>query len=182
MSDFIKYPGNILPVILYIKNCLIKVNIIYFQESMLMKETLIIKSLFIFISFWGLGTVLIWFRPRIEIFWKIIATLIFAFYIWFFYDEIFTGFNTFLASWYISTLDFIKELITLVFINLLFLWPLCLVLIFYKSDTIGAEKLLKFMCVLTLVLWIIFVIYFYFNTGIDKFLYNSLKKMIPSAK
>ncbi len=147
-----------------------------------MKETLIIKSLFIFISLWSLGIVLLWFRPRIELFWKIIATLILGFYVWFFLDEIIKGFDTFSADWYVSSVHFLKELITLVFVNMFFFWPLCLVLIFYKADDMGAEKLLKFLCIFTLVLWVIFVIYFFYNAGIDRFLFENLRKMIPNAK
>ncbi len=147
-----------------------------------MNEALIIKSVFIFITLWGIGIVLLWFRPRIEIFWKIIATLILGFYIWFFFDEIVKGFNTFKSEWYVTSLQFLKELITLVFVNMFFFWPLVLVLIFYKADDIGAEKLLKFLCILTLILWIIFVIYFYFSSGIDKYLYENLKKIIPDAQ
>jgi len=147
-----------------------------------MSETIIIKSIFVFIVIWGLSTVLLWFRPRIEIFWKIISLLIFVFYIWFFFDEINSGFTAFTANWYKTTIDFLKELITLVFGNLFFLWPLALIIIFYKADDMGAEKLLKFMCILTLVLWLVFIVYYYFNTGIDKFFYESLRKMVPNAK
>lgn len=131
--------------------------------------------------FWGIGTVLMWFRSKIEIFWKIVATLILGFYCWFFFSDIRSGLHTFMSAWYVSALDFIRELISLVFINLFFLWPLALVLVFYKVDDIGAEKLLKFMCILTLLLWIIFIIYFYFSSGIDRFFYENLKKMIPYA-
>ena len=147
-----------------------------------MNETIIIKSVFLFMCFWVLGTVLLWFRPRIEPFWKIVATLIVIFYCWFFFDDISRGFTTFTSSWYVSILDFLKELVTLVFINLFLLWPVVLVLVFYKADDIGAEKLLRFMCVLTLVLWVVFVIYFYFSSGIDRFFYQNLKKMVPHAK
>jgi Na+-driven multidrug efflux pump len=147
-----------------------------------MNEALIIKSVFIFVSIWGIGIVMLWFRPRIEIFWKIIATLIFGFYIWFFLDEILRGLGTFKSEWYVASLQFLKEFITLVFVNMFFFWPLALILIFYKADDIGAEKLLKFLCLLTLILWIVFVIYFYFSSGIDKYLYENLKKIIPDAQ
>jgi hypothetical protein len=147
-----------------------------------MNEALIIKSVFIFVSVWGIGIVMLWFRPRIEIFWKIIATLIFGFYIWFFLDEILRGLGTFKSEWYVASLQFLKEFITLVFVNMFFFWPLALILIFYKADDIGAEKLLKFLCLLTLILWIVFVIYFYFSSGIDKYLYENLKKIIPDAQ
>jgi hypothetical protein len=147
-----------------------------------MNDIIIIKSVFFFMCLWGLSLVLLWFRPRIEIFWKIVATLILLFYCWFFFDEILKGLAAFRASWYVSVLDFLRELITLVFINLFFLWPLALVVIFYKANDMGSERLLKFMCVLTLVLWVIFVIYFYYHAGIDRFFYENLKKMIPHAK
>ncbi len=147
-----------------------------------MNEALIIKSVFIFVSLWGIGIVMLWFRPRIEIFWKIIATLILGFYIWFFFDEIVSGLSTFKSGWAASSLQFLKELITLVFVNMFFFWPLALILIFYKADDIGAEKLLKFLCILTLILWIVFVVYFTFSSGIDKYLYENLKKIIPDAQ
>lgn len=55
-------------------------------------------------------------------------------------------------------------------------------MIFYQADDIGAERLLKFLCVLTLVLWIIFIMYSFFSSGIDKYFYENFKKMIPGAK
>ena len=132
-------------------------------------------------SLWGLAILFLWFRPRVEIFWKIIATLILVFYVWFFWKELNEGYTSFIQNWYAITIDFIKEIIVLVFVNLFFLWPLALIIIFYKADEIGAEKLLKFMCIVTLVLWIIFVLYVYYDQGIDKFLYEKLKKVIPET-
>ena len=135
-----------------------------------MEKALLIKSIFMFVALWGLSIVLLWFRPRVEIFWKIIATLIFFFYIWFFFEELSKGYNSLTSGWYIVTVDFIKELIALVFVNLFFLWPLSLIIIFYKANELGAEKLLKFMCLLTLILWIIFVIYVYYSKGINEYI------------
>ena len=147
-----------------------------------MGKALLIKSVFLFIALWGLSIVFLWFRPRIELFWKIIATLIFVFYVWFFFEEISRGYNSLLDDWYIVTIDFVRELIALVFVNLFFLWPLSLILIFYKSNEVGAERMLRFMCLLTLILWVIFVVYVYYNKGIDDFLYEKLKEMIPYTK
>jgi hypothetical protein len=147
-----------------------------------MEKALLIKSVFLFVAIWGLSIVLLWFRPRIELFWKIIASLIFFFYVWFFFEEISKGYNSLLVDWYIVTVDFVRELIALIFVNLFFLWPLSLILIFYKSNEVGAERMLKFMCLLTLILWVIFVVYVYYNKGIDEFLYEKLKEMIPYTK
>lgn len=147
-----------------------------------MAEALLIKSTFIFLIFWSIGIIMLWFRPRIELVWKIIATVILAFYIWFFWDEISRGYNSLMAGWYVAILNFLRELLALVFINLFFIWPLSLILIFYKADSVGAEKLLKFLCVLTLVLWIIFIVYFFFSKGIDDFLFQNLKKMVPNVR
>jgi cytosine/uracil/thiamine/allantoin permease len=124
----------------------------------------------------------LWFRPRLELFWKIVATLIFIFYVWFFWDELSRGYNAFQAAWFDVTMHFLKELLSLVFVNLFLFWPIALLLIFYKADEVGAERLLKFMCVLTIVLWIIFVIYAYYHRGIDVFLFEKLKKMVPGAR
>lgn len=146
-----------------------------------MENALLIKSIFMFIVIWGMSAVFLWFRPRLEIFWKITATLIFLFYVWFFWTEINRGYQAFSAAWYEASIYFIKEVIALVFVNLFFLWPVTLILIFYKANDMGAEKLLKFMCVLTLVLWIVFLAYVYFNQGVDRFLIEKLKKMIPGA-
>lgn len=146
-----------------------------------MEKTLLETSIFLFICIWGFTILFLWFRPRIELFWKIIATLIYAFYLWFFYREIQTGYELFTAAYFDVTVRFIKELITLIFMNLFFLWPLALVIIFYKASDMGAERLLKFMCIITLILWIIFVIYVFYQKGIDEFLFENLKKMIPDA-
>ena len=133
-------------------------------------------------SLWSLATLLLWFRPRVEIFWKLVATLILAFHGWFFFEDITAGLSTFTAAWYTSLFEFVKESAILLFINLFYLWPVILVVIFYKADDIGAEKLLKFICLLTLVLWILFLVYLHFSKGIDSFFYENLKKMIPNAK
>jgi len=147
-----------------------------------MEKALLVKSIFFFIALWGLATAFLWFRPRIELFWKIVATLIFGFYVWFFWKEVNSGYASFAGNWYPVTIDFLKELVALVFVNLFFFWPLALVIVFYKADEMGAERLLKIMCLLTLVLWVIFVAYVYYDKGIDKFLYENLRKMIPDAR
>lgn len=147
-----------------------------------MIDGLLIKSVFLFIIFWGIGVGMLWFRPRIEIVWKIIATVIFLFYIWFFFDEISSGYAAFSAGWYNFVVNFLKELISLVFVNLFFIWPVALIIIFYKADAIGAEKLLRFLCVLTLAIWIVFIVYDFFNRGVDDFLIHTFKEMVPGAK
>ena len=147
-----------------------------------MENALLIKSIFLFMSIWGFTVIFLWFRPRIEIFWKTVATLIFIFYVWFFWDELSRGYGAFYAAWYDVTVYFIRELLALVFVNLFLFWPLALILVFYKANEIGAEKLLKFMCILTIVLWIVFIVYVYFNQGIDRFMFEKLKQMVPGAR
>ena len=144
-----------------------------------MNEAVIIKSLLLFMFLWAGSLIAVWLRSKIDLFWKLTASLIFIFYCWFFFDDIQKGFSLFKAGWFIFVLDFFKELISLVFVNLFFLWPLTLGVIFIKADDIGSDKLLRFMCVLTLVLWVLFVIYFYFSSGIETFFYKNLKQMVP---
>jgi len=144
-------------------------------------DVLMIKSVFLFFFIWGITVLLLWFRPRIELFWKIIATLIFIFYLWFFFNELKTSFVAFKADWYLSIIEFLKELLIIFFAGMLIIWPVVLIIIFYKANDIGAEKLLRFLCLVTIILWIVFIFYFFFNTGIEKFFYQNLKKMIPKA-
>ena len=144
-------------------------------------DVLMIKSVFLFLSIWGLTVLLLWFRPRIELFWKIIATLIFIFYLWFFFNELKASFVSFKADWYFSIIEFLKELLVIFFAGMLIIWPVVLIIIFYKANDTGAEKLLRFLCLLTIILWIVFIIYFFFSTGIEKFFYQNLKTMIPKA-
>jgi len=146
-----------------------------------MKDFLIIKSIFLFIVVWGLALILVWFRSRIEWIWKILATVVLGFYIWFFFAEIELAFTALKTQWYLSFLEFFKELFTLVFTNLLFFWPLALIMIFFKIDEMGAENLLKFMCILSLALWIIFIIYYHLHAGIDKFFFETLKNLLPGT-
>ena len=148
---------------------------------MMNNEILMIKSIFLFFSFWGITVLLLWFRPRIEIFWKLIATVIFAFYVWFFFNELVNGYHSFISGWYIAVINFLKEILIITFAGLFIIWPVVLILIFYKANDMGAERLLKFLCVLTLILWILFIAYFFFSEGIVKFFYETLKKMIPHA-
>lgn len=147
----------------------------------MVNDIFMIKSIFLFFSVWGLTVLLLWFRPRIELFWKLIATLIFFFYVWFFFNEVTTGFAAFKAGWYLSVIEFLKELLIIFFAGMFIIWPLALIIIFYKANDIGAEKLLRFLCLLTIILWIVFIIYFFFSSGIEKFFYENLKHMIPKA-
>jgi len=149
-----------------------------------MDKPLLIKSVFMFVGLWGIGIILLWFRHNIDMFWKIIATLILAFYIWFFYDEIHTGYAAFISAsgWQKVTLSFLTELTAITFTNLFFLWPFVLVIIFYKADISGALRLLKFMCILTLLLWIIFIIYTFYSKDISGFLGKNLKEIMQNLK
>jgi hypothetical protein len=147
-----------------------------------MNEIFISKSVIFFMALWALGLLLLMFRPRVEILWKIMAVLLFLFYIWFNFDDLQNGYNQILKDWYPFTINFLKELLVLTFTNLFFIWPIALVIIFYKADDLGAERLLKFMILITLVLWVVFIIYTFYSKGIDTFLLEKLKKMIPYAK
>lgn len=146
-----------------------------------MEKALIIQSVAIFIFLWGIAAVFLLFRPKIEFFWKLAAILIFLFYIWFFYDEIAKGLSAVKADWYVQAVTFLKELLVLLFLSLFALWPVFLFVIFYKSDDIAAENILKFMCVFTVVVWIIFVVYVFYDKKIDAFLYQKLRDMVPFA-
>ncbi len=107
-------------------------------------EILMVKSIFLFFSFWGITVLLLWFRPRIEIFWKLVASIIFAFYIWFFFNELKSGFITFKTGWYIAFIYFFKEILIIIFAGLFLIWPISLIVIFYKANDMGAERVLKF--------------------------------------
>ena len=144
-----------------------------------MEKALIIHSVSAFIIVWGIAVVFLWFRPKIEIFWKIIATLIFLFYIWFFHEEIAKSAASFRADWYAAFFSFLKELLVLSFVFLFFIWPIILFVVFYKADDIGAEWLLRFLCVITIVLWVIFVAYIFYDKKIDTFLFEKLKSLVP---
>jgi hypothetical protein len=149
-----------------------------------MDKPFLIKSVFMFICIWGIGIMLLWFRRSIEIFWKIVATLILCFYIWFFFEEISAGYHTFITAtgWYNLLLNFLTELTAVVFANLFFLWPAALVVVFYKADEIKASRLLKFMCILTIGLWIVFLIFAFSKNGLDDFIMKNLKQMFPKVK
>jgi hypothetical protein len=142
---------------------------------------LILKSVFLFFSIWGVTILLLWIRPKIELFWKLVATLIFIFYVWFFFDLLSRSFDLFKAEWYISIIEFLKEILIIVFAGMLIIWPVTLIIIFYKANDIGSEKLLRFICLLTIISWIAFIIYSFFSPGIENFFYDTLKNMVPKA-
>jgi hypothetical protein len=144
-------------------------------------NVIILKSIFLFCSIWGIAILLLWFRSRIELFWKLVATCIFIFYIWFFFNEFSLSFNSFKADWYISIIEFFKEILVINFAGMFIIWPAILIIIFYKANDIGSEKLLRFICLLTIILWIAFIIYFFFSSGVENFFYETLKKTIPKA-
>jgi len=147
-----------------------------------MNTTMLSTSLLIFTTIWGLSVLLLWMRPRIEILWKIVTSAIFGFYVWFFYKDLVKGYSQLEKDWYLVTIAFIKELSALIFANMFFLWPLALIIIFYKADDIGAERLLKFMCIFTLVVWLVFTLYTFYSKQIDTFLFHTLREMIPNAQ
>ncbi|MEW6525764.1 MAG: hypothetical protein AB1444_03740 [Spirochaetota bacterium] len=147
-----------------------------------MNTTMLSTSLLIFTTIWGLSVLLLWMRPRIEILWKIATSAIFGFYVWFFYKDLVKGYSQLEKDWYLVTIAFIKEFSALIFANMFFLWPLALIIIFYKADDIGAERLLKFMCIFTLVVWLVFTLYTFYSKQIDTFLFHTLREMIPNAQ
>lgn len=147
-----------------------------------MNTTMLSTSMLMFSVIWGLSVVLLWMRPRIEILWKIAASGIYGFYIWFFYKDLLKGFKQFQKDWYTVTIAFIKEFSGLLFANMFFLWPLALIIIFYKADDVGAERLLKFMCIFTLLVWIVFTLYSFYSKQIDTFLFETLRQMIPDVQ
>ena len=144
-------------------------------------NVLILKSIFLFCSIWAIAILLLWIRPRIELFWKIVATCIFVFYIWFFFNELALSFNIFKADWYISIIEFFKEILIIIFAGMFIIWPVVLIIIFYKANDIGSEKLLRFICLLTIILWVAFIIYFFFSLKVENFFYETLKEMIPTS-
>jgi len=147
-----------------------------------MEKLFIIKSQFWFLGFWTLATILIWFRPRIELLWKITATLLLGFNIFFFYEEVYKQAMSFSKTWYVSLLGFLNEIKTLLFINQYFFWPIVLIVAFYKADDMGAERLIKYMCIFSIVVWIIFIVFYYFDTGINSFIYENIKELLPPQK
>jgi len=142
---------------------------------------IMLKSVFLIFSIWGITILLLWFRPRIELFWKLVATIIFIFYVWFFFNELSLSFSSFKADWYIATIDFFKEILIVIFSGIFIIWPVILTIIFYKANDMGSEKLLRFICVLTIVLWIVFIIYFFFSSGVENFFYGTLNTMVPKS-
>jgi len=144
-------------------------------------NVIILKSIFLFCSIWGIAVLLLWIRPRVELFWKLVATCIFIFYIWFFFNEFSSSFNSFKADWYIGIIEFFKEILIVIFAGMFIIWPVTLIIIFYKANDIGSEKLLRFICVLTIVLWVAFIIYFFFSVRVENFFYETLKEMVPKS-
>ncbi|MBN1499270.1 MAG: hypothetical protein JW982_03900 [Spirochaetes bacterium] len=147
-----------------------------------MEQNIILKSISIFIFLWSISIVFLWFRPKIEFFWKIIATAILLLFFYFFKKEIMAGYAAFTADWYNALITFLREILLLLFYNLFIFWPLALIIIFYKADDIGAERLLKFMCVFTLMLCVVILGYVYYKEGVDRFIYEKLIDVIPFAK
>ena len=141
-----------------------------------MNEVISINTIFLYMCFWFIGLIMMLSRPRVEVVWKIIACVIFALFIFILFDEFKLGLNRFISGWYIYSLQFFKELLMYLFSSLFFLWPLALTIVFYKADALGSEKILKFMCLLTLVLLLISLIYAYNSKGIDRFLIHHIKK------
>lgn len=147
-----------------------------------MENLFLVRSIMIFMAFWGLGILLLWFRPRIDIFWKIVATLIFAFYCWFFFAEISQNYLAIRHDWFTFVVQFLMDFGTLLFSNLFLFWPILLVVIFYKSDDFGAERLLKFVVIFSLLLWFFMIAYVYYYKGINSFMFDKLREMIPYAR
>lgn len=128
---------------------------------------------------WASALLLLWFRRGIGLIWKAGASVVFAFYCFFFGNEITAGLESLKADWYVSALDFFRGLMRTVFADMFFLWPLALFTVFAKADDIGSEKLIRFMITATAALWAGFLIYFRFSGSIDGFFYDKLKSLLP---
>lgn len=146
-----------------------------------MESIIILQSLHIFILIWAISAVLLLFRPRISLVWKVAALLLLLFYIWFFKEEIYKAIVLLKTDWFTSLVTFLKEFLFLLFYLLFIFWPLALVVVFYHSDDIGAERLLRFMVILTLVVWVCIISYVFLKKGIDQFIYQKLIKLVPFA-
>lgn len=147
-----------------------------------MARLILMKYAHIFLGIWGICVIALWLRQSMEMFWKVLATCIFVFYGWFFFREVSAGYSAFQSGWYSHVVEFIVEFVAMVFASLFFFWPIALFIIFYKADDIGAEKLLKFMCIFTLVVWVACVFYVFSDKGVENFLYNNLKKLFSDAR
>ena len=128
---------------------------------------------------WGIALFFIWFRPKIGFFWKITAALVFAFYLYFFFDDVFKGYSQFRADWYSALMSFLKELLVLLFYMNFIFWPIALTYAFYKVDDFSSEFLLKFMSIFTLLLWAGSAVYVYKSNAVDDFFLNRLIHSIP---
>lgn len=147
-----------------------------------MDDSVVLKSVFFFMCIWAIALLLLWFRRGIGPLWKITATAAFVFYCVFFQNEIAAGLQSIKQNWYVSFLDFVRGLFRTVFTDMFFLWPVALFTVFVKADDIGSEKLLRFMFILSIFLWICFLLYFNFDASIDNFFYETLRDMIPGAR
>jgi hypothetical protein len=144
-----------------------------------MERFLIKNSIFVFMFLWAVGIFFVWFRPKIEIFWKFVATMLFAFHVLLFQDELLKSYNIFSNAWYPTLIKFLSDLLGLLYFQLFVFWPVSLVFVFYKKDEIGAEKLLKFMSVFTLILVAATLTLVLYDKGVDKFLHDKVHKMVP---
>ncbi|MFW6364843.1 MAG: hypothetical protein ACOC2H_00050 [Spirochaetota bacterium] len=144
-----------------------------------MESIIILKTVFIFILLWGLAAAFLVFRPRVSFVWKMAAFLLFFFYVWFFREEILSGYRAFVEDWYGTLIVFAKEIVFLVFYLLFVFWPVSLIIIFYKADDIGAENLLKFMVIFTLVVWILIAVFVFHRQGADSLLRTRIPAFLP---
>ncbi len=144
-----------------------------------MESIIILKTVFIFIVLWGLAAAFLIFRPRVSFIWKIAAIMLYAFYVWYFREDIMSGYGSFTQDWFGTLILFAKEIMFLMFYLLFVFWPISLVIIFYKADDLGAQNLLKFMVIYTLIVWVIITIYAFNKKVIDSTLYETLTGWIP---
>lgn len=147
-----------------------------------MSEIFSLNAIFFFVCIWGCCLGLVWFRPRLEARWKIFATVLFLIMIYLVFSQLSNAWHQFTLGWHVYILQFLRELMMYLFSSLLFLWPLALVLIFYKADAMAAERLLVFMCIFTVVLFVMAVAYTYYSKGIDSFLLENLRELMKDVK
>jgi hypothetical protein len=118
-------------------------------------------------------------RKGIEPVWKIFPFLIFGFYLWFHRNLFPPVWNNIQADYVNFLMKFIPEFGKAIFYLLPYIWMVIFVTVFYMVDEAKAEKLMKFMVFLTIVIWLFWLANHFFGEKLAPFLKREVPKFLP---
>ncbi|MCB1190006.1 MAG: hypothetical protein H7A23_12715 [Leptospiraceae bacterium] len=119
--------------------------------------------------FWGIGLILVFFRRDLDLLWKSLFLLIYAFYILQFFPEILLGYQRLVGNYPKEIVSWIKGIGKVFYYFLLIVWPVLLVRVFYSASGYLSFLTIRLMVFATFLYWVLFYCFVFFSAEINNF-------------